>query len=137
MEFDKNGYERANFRSISFLTKDENQVMYHLIKATELFDQLCEKDPQSPTDDYNFGHYVDAAKNAVILRGARRMDPETLIIERRKKSQFIKQGTQQDPAMWDAAEKRMDKLFGENPLNFCMTENGSDGGESGESSEGN
>ena len=64
---------------ISFLTSEENEIMYHLKSATELFTKISTEDPQSPTDGYNFGHYIDAAINAVILRGARRMDPEHLL----------------------------------------------------------
>lgn len=65
--------------NINFLTDKENEVMLHLNAAMRLFRELGDEDPQDPTDTYNFGHYVDAARNAVILRGARRIDPKHLM----------------------------------------------------------
>lgn len=76
--------ENQEFHPISFLTKQENEVMEHLVAAMELFDQLSVNDPQNPLDTFNFGHYIDAAKSAVILRGARRADPENLLPKRNK-----------------------------------------------------
>lgn len=64
---------------ISILTDDENRCMQYLIAALNLFNKICQDDPQDPTDSYNFGHYVDAAKSAIIVRGARRLDPEHLM----------------------------------------------------------
>lgn len=64
---------------INFLTDAENEIYECLNKATEMFDQLCADDPQHPADSYNFGHYIDAAKNAVLIRGARRIDPDHLM----------------------------------------------------------
>ena len=64
---------------ISILTDDENQCMQYLIAALNLFNKICQDDPQDPTDSYNFGHYVDAAKTSIIVRGARRLDPEHLM----------------------------------------------------------
>lgn len=128
--------QNTKYRPVSFLTEAENRVMFHLIAAMDLFEMICEKDPQDPSDTYNFGHYLDAAKSAVIMRGARRMDPETLIIHKRKATEFKRRGTQQDPKMWDAAVKRMNELFGEDPLE-AVTEPELDGGESDESPEGN
>lgn len=64
---------------ISFLNDEENCIIDHLAAAMELYNQLCIENPQSPLDTFNFGHYIEAAKNAVLLRGARRMDPEKLI----------------------------------------------------------
>lgn len=64
---------------ISFLTEDENNIMEHLNVAMSMYDELCTRDPQSPLDTFNFGHYIEAARNAVLLRGARRMDPEHLM----------------------------------------------------------
>lgn len=64
---------------IKFLTPAENEVLTHLKTAQELFDHLCAGEPQDSSDTYNFGHYVDAAITAVIIRGARRMDPENLL----------------------------------------------------------
>lgn len=60
---------------ISFLTEGENMCLAYLNMAQEIFDEQCEASPQSPSDSYNFGHYVDAARNAVLIRGARRLDP--------------------------------------------------------------
>lgn len=71
-------YEKQ-FHAVKFLTPVENLILECLCKAADLFEELCDKDPQNPTDGYNFGHYIDAAKNAVIMRGARRMDPDTLL----------------------------------------------------------
>lgn len=64
---------------ILILTDDENRCMQYLIAALNLFNKICQDDPQDPTDSYNFGHYVDAAKSAIIVRGARRLDPEHLM----------------------------------------------------------
>lgn len=128
--------QNTKYRPVSFLTEAENRVMFHLIAATELFEAVCEKDPQDPSDTYNFGHYIDAAKNAVIMRGARRMDPETLIIHKRKSVEFNRAGTQQDPKVWNAAVKRMNELFGEDPFDQINTSDVS-GGESNESPERN
>lgn len=61
------------------LTNEENEVMWHLSEAQKIFSQCCTDEPQDPADMYNFGHYLDAARNAVIMRGARRLDPEHLI----------------------------------------------------------
>lgn len=65
--------------SIKFLTPLENRCIRLINEAQELFDTLCEQDPQSPVDSFNFGHYADAARNAILVRGARRMDPENLL----------------------------------------------------------
>lgn len=64
---------------ISILTDDENRCMQYLIAALNLFNKICQDDPQDPTDSYNFGHYVDAARTSIIVRGARRLDPEHLM----------------------------------------------------------
>lgn len=64
---------------VSFLTDQENECLACLSKAQKLFDAICVEDMQVSTDSYNFGHYIDAARNSVIMRGARRMDPDTLI----------------------------------------------------------
>lgn len=71
--------EHKEYTPIHFLTKQENEVMQHLMKAMDLFDEICHEDPQDPADTFNFGHYIDAAKGAVILRGARRMEPNVLL----------------------------------------------------------
>lgn len=75
--------------NIRFLTDKENKCFELLLQAQDLFDEICKTDPQSPTDSYNFGHYLDAARNAVITRGARRMDPENLL-----KKHTSEEGTQ-------------------------------------------
>lgn len=75
--------------NVNFLTPIENEVMEHLRKAQELFDELCVLEPQDPSDSYNFGHYVDAAKNAVVIRGARRMDPDNLLPKRNAKQSEV------------------------------------------------
>ena len=61
------------------LTPLENECLTYLEKAQELFNRIVSEDPQDSGDGYNFGHYVDAARNAVIIRGARRADPDNLI----------------------------------------------------------
>lgn len=65
--------------NINFLTDQENQCLELLLQAQEIFDTICMESPQSSADTYNFGHYVEAARTAVLLRGARRMDPENLL----------------------------------------------------------
>lgn len=65
--------------SIKFLTAEENLCMEYLLLAQDLFDKICTNDPQNVADSYNFGHYVDAARNAVLIRGARRMDSDNLL----------------------------------------------------------
>lgn len=72
------------FNKIRFLTEQENDVMYHLYEAMRIFTEISEVDQQSTHDLFDFGHYIDAAKNAVLLRGARRMDPDNLIVKRTK-----------------------------------------------------
>lgn len=67
------------FQRINFLTEKENDVMYHLFEALRIFTEITEVDQQSTHDLFDFGHYIDAANNAVLLRGARRMDPEHLL----------------------------------------------------------
>jgi len=64
---------------VKFLTPEENECLESLLRAQDLFDTICQDDPQNPTDSYNFGHYVDAARNAILVRGARRMDPQNLL----------------------------------------------------------
>lgn len=68
---------------ISFLTPEENQCFECLLQAQDLFDKICENSPQSPTDSYNFGHYLDAARSAILLRGARRLDSVNLLTKHR------------------------------------------------------
>ncbi|MCM1230218.1 MAG: hypothetical protein NC489_08795 [Ruminococcus flavefaciens] len=67
--------------NIKFLTASENECMELLVQAQDLFDAICKQDPQNSTDAYNFGHYVDAARTAILARGARRMDPENLLVK--------------------------------------------------------
>lgn len=69
----------AEFKKISFLNEKENLILRYLVEAQRMFDELSVEDPQHPMDSFNFGHYVDAAKNAVVLRGARRIDPVALM----------------------------------------------------------
>ena len=63
----------------NFLTPMENSVLYHLVEAERIFTALNLQDQQDASDVYNFGHYLDAAKNAVMIRAVRRLDPEHLI----------------------------------------------------------
>ena len=66
-------------KGVSFLTDRENEILKNLKHAMTQFEILCAEEPQNPTDAFNFGHYIDAAMNAVILRGARRIDPDHLL----------------------------------------------------------
>lgn len=66
--------------NIKFLTVEENLCMEYLLLAQDMFDKICANDPQSGADSYNFGHYVDAARNSILIRGSRRMDPENLLM---------------------------------------------------------
>lgn len=68
-----------DYHKSTILNNEENEVMRHLHEAQKIFNELSANDPQNPYDSYNFEHYIDAAKNAVILRGARRLDPEHLL----------------------------------------------------------
>ena len=72
---------------IKFLTYKENIIYNKLKECVDMFDEISKEDPQDPADTYNFGHYIDAAISAVLLRGARRMDTENLL---NKKSKNIK-----------------------------------------------
>lgn len=65
--------------TIEFLDSDENVCYNMLCQAAELFERICADNPQDPHDTYNFGHYIDAAKGAIILRGARRLAPDVLL----------------------------------------------------------
>ena len=58
--------------------------MEHLLQAQAIFDEICLESPQDVIDSFNFGHYIDAARQAVILRGARRLDPENLLNKKSK-----------------------------------------------------
>lgn len=69
---------RNEFIPLKFLTEKENNVLYHLERAQQLFDQLAVDEPQVSTDSFNFGHYIDAARTSVIIRGARRLDESYL-----------------------------------------------------------
>ena len=68
-----------NGNPVSFLTPDEYACLAALATAQKLFDKVCTEFPQASMDSFNFGHYIDAARNAVILRGARRIDPDSLL----------------------------------------------------------
>lgn len=69
--------------NINFLTPQENECMELLLKAQDIFDKICDDSPQSPTDSYNFGHYLDAARSAILVRGARRLDADNLLVKHR------------------------------------------------------
>lgn len=71
-----------NSAKISFLSSEENACIQLLISAQKLFNRISNEDPQDPSDTYNFGHYLTAARNAVIIRGARRLDPVNLLPKR-------------------------------------------------------
>ena len=71
-------------KKVNFLTEKENIIMRYLDEAQKLFDEVSLEDPQNSLDSFNFGHYVDAARGAVILRGARRIDPDALMPNREK-----------------------------------------------------
>jgi len=65
--------------NVKFLTAEENLCLEYLLQAQDLFDRICVNDHQNTADSYNFGHYVDAARNAILVRGCRRMDPDNLL----------------------------------------------------------
>lgn len=65
--------------NINFLTPEENQCFELLLQAQDIFDEICKESPQSPGDSYNFGHYLEAARGSLLIRGARRMDADNLI----------------------------------------------------------
>ena len=71
--------------NVNFLTDRENECMEHLLQAQDIFDEICTESPQSVSDTFNFGHYVEAARNAILIRGARRRDPDNLL---KKKSRI-------------------------------------------------
>lgn len=79
----------TEFKKISFLNEKENLILRYLVEAQRMFDELSVEDPQHPMDSFNFGHYVDAAKNAVVLRGARRIDPVALMPKHERMSNSI------------------------------------------------
>lgn len=110
------------FHPINFLTPSENMIMECLCKAEELFNRVCEEDPQSSTDSYNFGHYIDAAKSAVILRGARRMDPESLLPHHN--SSFRDQFTTQE---YDSMLSRINGMLPNNTGDEVKNNESSDG----------
>lgn len=61
------------------LTKRENECLEHLLAAQDLFDEICAEFPQSSADTYNFGHYLEAARTSIYMRGFRRLDPKNLL----------------------------------------------------------
>lgn len=69
--------------NVNFLTSKENECLELLLSAQDLFDEICSEYPQASSDTYNFGHYMDAARNAILMRGARRIDTENLLIRHR------------------------------------------------------
>lgn len=69
--------------NINFLTEDENQCFELLLQAQDLFDKICDETASSPTDAYNFGHYLDAARYAILVHGVRRFDPDNLLTRSR------------------------------------------------------
>lgn len=88
--------------NIGFLTPKENECMELLLQAQDIFDEICGESPQSSTDSYNFGHYLDAARSSILVRGARRLDPENLLVKHRvgntlldqdKKTGVVQMGT--------------------------------------------
>lgn len=64
---------------ISFLTDKENEVMQHLVSAYMIFEEIVNADQQCTSDLFDFGHYLDAAQNSILVRGARRLDPDLLL----------------------------------------------------------
>lgn len=64
---------------ISFLTPKENEVMQHLVNAYNAFAELTLEDQQATNDLFDFGHYMNAAQSVLLVRGARRMDPDNLL----------------------------------------------------------
>lgn len=77
------------FVEIKFLTPKENVIYNKLKECVSMFDEISTEDPQDPADTYNFGHYIDAAISAVLLRGARRMDIENLLNKNRKNKRVM------------------------------------------------
>ena len=78
------------FIPLKFLTEKENNVLYHLERAQQLFDQLAIDEPQVSTYSCNFGHYIAAARSSVIIRGARRLDESYLQRLRKQIPQYVK-----------------------------------------------
>lgn len=66
-------------KDITFLTNAENRVMQHLVAAYKEFYAITMDDQQSAMDLVNFGHYLHAAQTALMVRGARRLDPDNLL----------------------------------------------------------
>lgn len=77
--------------NVHFLTEQENECLELLLQAQDIFDKICEESPQSPTDSYNFGHYLDAARSAILLRGARRLDEDNLLSKHRMTNTLLDQ----------------------------------------------
>lgn len=75
----------VEIQKVSFLTDSENACIQLLNEAQKLFNKISDNDPQDPSDTYNFGHYLAAARNAVIIRGARRLDPDNLMPKRKER----------------------------------------------------
>ena len=69
--------------NVNFLSAKENECLELLLSAQDLFDEICSEYPQASSDTYNFGHYMDAARNAILMRGARRIDTENLLVRHR------------------------------------------------------
>lgn len=64
---------------IIFLNNAENRVMQHLVAAYKEFYDITMKDQQHTLDMVDFGHYLSAAQHTLLIRGARRMDPDNLL----------------------------------------------------------
>lgn len=77
--------------NVTFLTEAENKCMELLIQAQDIFDKLCDEEPQNSVDSYNFGHFMDSARMTVLVRGARRMDAENLLVKHSNTSTMNRQ----------------------------------------------
>lgn len=66
-------------KDIKFLNNAENRVMQHLVAAYKEFHAITMDDQQSAMDLVNFGHYLHAAQQALLVRGARRLDVDNLL----------------------------------------------------------
>ena len=76
---------------LTILTEKENDVMHHLVSAYNLFNEITMEDQQSANDLFDFGHYLDAAQNTLLVRAARRLEPALLKHDDSKKEETNEQ----------------------------------------------
>lgn len=61
------------------LNQKESEIMQLLTTVWNAFVELDSSDPQKPFDASDFGRYIRQAQQLLLVRSARREDPNTLL----------------------------------------------------------